>query len=96
MLLHRRYFPKLGIILPAYKGSNASVNPGIDNFFATVAYRYGHAVVTDTLLRLDENWAEHPEVRELDISATVLEFAVRLVYVCAASARAYVSHSATS
>lgn len=49
----------LGIPLPPYSGYNASLNPGVDNFFTTVAYRYGHATVNDVILRFDESWNEH-------------------------------------
>lgn len=53
------YMVELGIPLPPYTGYNASVNPTVDLFFGTVAYRYGHATLTDVILRLDENWGEH-------------------------------------
>lgn len=61
--IYEEYMPVLlGALLPTYTGYNESVDPSVDNFYATVAMRYGHAVVTDTVLRLDENWKEHPEV----------------------------------
>lgn len=44
--------------LPGY---NASLNPAVDAFFSTVAYRYGHATINDVVLRLDESWAMHPK-----------------------------------
>jgi peroxidase len=40
-------------------GYNASLDPSIDTFFTTVAYRYGHSTINDVVLRLDESWAEH-------------------------------------
>ncbi|KAF6254205.1 heme peroxidase [Scenedesmus sp. NREL 46B-D3] len=56
------YIPALlGATLPLYGGYNASTHPGIDNFFTTAAYRYGHATITDVVFRLDEHWQEHPE-----------------------------------
>jgi hypothetical protein len=31
----------------------------IDNFFASVAYRYGHTTITDVNLRLNDDWTQH-------------------------------------
>eukprot|EP00877_Chromochloris_zofingiensis_P003831 jgi/Chrzof1/13449/Cz07g33180.t1 len=59
-LAFNEYILHLGITLAEYTGYNASVNPNIDNFFSTVSYRYGHAVVTATVLKLDENYQQHP------------------------------------
>eukprot|EP00877_Chromochloris_zofingiensis_P003835 jgi/Chrzof1/13452/Cz07g33210.t1 len=59
-LAFNEYILHLGITLADYQGYNASVNPNIDNFFTAVSYRYGHAVVTDTVLKLDENYQQHP------------------------------------
>jgi len=48
------YIPLLGIQLPTYSGYKSTVNPGIDNFFATVSYRYGHSEVNDVIARVDD------------------------------------------
>lgn len=45
-------FEKLG----SYRGYNASMRVGIFNEFATAAFRFGHSQISDTFLRLDENW----------------------------------------
>lgn len=36
----------LGQKLPQYKGYNANINPGINNEFATAAYRFGHSMLS--------------------------------------------------
>jgi dual oxidase len=57
------YIPALlGATLPLYAGYNATTHPGVDNFFASAAHRYGHSTITDVVFRLDEHWQEHPEV----------------------------------
>ncbi|MGB0935416.1 MAG: peroxidase family protein [Alphaproteobacteria bacterium] len=37
-----------------YTGYDANVNPGIDNEFATAAYRLGHTMLSSTIERVDE------------------------------------------
>lgn len=58
-------------------GYNASLDPSIDNFFATVAYRYGHSTINDVVLRLDETWSEHPK-GHLTLPATYYNLNVAL------------------
>lgn len=41
--------------LPDYRGYDASVNPTIYNEFSSAAYRLGHSMVSEQLLRLDED-----------------------------------------
>jgi hypothetical protein len=63
-VVFNEYIPVLlGTPLPQYSGYNTTTHPEIDKFFSTAAYRYGHATVTDVVLRLDEHWQEHPQVR---------------------------------
>ena len=42
-------------------GYNASLDPSIDNFFSTAAYRYGHTTIGDVIMRLGEDWTVHPK-----------------------------------
>ncbi|CAG8768044.1 4046_t:CDS:2, partial [Cetraspora pellucida] len=37
----------LGRPLPAYQNYNPNLKPGIDTFFATVSFRYGHSELSD-------------------------------------------------
>jgi len=41
--------------LRPYRGYDSNTNPGIANVFATAAYRFGHTMLSATLLRLDES-----------------------------------------
>ena len=69
-ICYYEYIPLLGIQLAPYAGYKSTVNPGmrfvlffafyrsdsgIDNFFATVSYRYGHAEVNDVIARVDDD-----------------------------------------
>jgi hypothetical protein len=44
----------------AYTGYDPSVNPGIANEFSTAAYRFGHSMLSPTLLRIDDNGNADP------------------------------------
>lgn len=44
--------------IPKYTGYKSSVNPEIDNAFATAAFRLGHTMLSPQLLRLDESGNE--------------------------------------
>ena len=41
--------------LPPYQGYNPSVDAGIANVFATAAYRFGHSMLNEELLRLERD-----------------------------------------
>lgn len=44
--------------LPAYTGYDASLNPSVYNGFSAAAFRLGHSMLNDQLLRLDANGDE--------------------------------------
>ena len=53
-ITYREFLPLLlgRNALPRYAGYDESINPGIANVFSTAAYRFGHTMVSPTLLRL--------------------------------------------
>ena len=59
--------PHLQKYVPMYRGYNPFVDPSILNSFATAAYRFGHSLVRNQLLRLDENYTA-VDIGHLDLS----------------------------
>jgi peroxidase len=47
--------------VPGYSGYNPSIDPQTTNAFAVAALRIGHTLVSDRILRLDENYQPTPE-----------------------------------
>jgi len=47
-----------GLPLDPYTGYNPNVNPSIENFFATAAFRYGHPEVNSIVPRVDASYQE--------------------------------------
>lgn len=60
MITYQEYLPALigGDAISEYEGYDDSVNPGLFNEFSVAAYRYGHSLVNETLLRLDADGDE--------------------------------------
>ncbi|MEO0576232.1 MAG: peroxidase family protein [Pseudomonadota bacterium] len=58
-ITYDEYLPALigADALATYQGYNADENPGMFNEFSVAAYRYGHSLVNETLLRIDANGA---------------------------------------
>ncbi|GBB83499.1 hypothetical protein RclHR1_10200006 [Rhizophagus clarus] len=52
----------LGTPLPTYNGYNASLNPSIDSFFATVTSRYGHSELSDVYDIVNKDGAKLAEL----------------------------------
>ena len=53
--------------VPLYTKYNPFVDASIPNAFAAAAYRFGHSLIRDQLLRLDENYTK-AEIGHLDLS----------------------------
>ena len=54
-ITYQEFLPALKISLPTYNGYDTNVQPDIASIFSTAAYRFGHTVVTDTFLMVDNN-----------------------------------------
>ena len=44
--------------LEPYRGYRPDIDPGIANVFATASYRFGHSMVSETLMRLNDDGSE--------------------------------------
>ena len=62
-IVYNEYLPALlgKNPLPAYRGYDPSINPGIDRTFSTAAFRLGHTQLNSEIPRLDPNGEEIPE-----------------------------------
>jgi hypothetical protein len=56
------YVPAVtGSPLPTYVEYNSTINPSIDLFFQTVAFRYGHSAVPNFILQVEEDGSASPQ-----------------------------------
>ncbi len=57
-ITYNEWLPQLGVILSDYQGYNGSINAGISNMFSAVAFRFGHSLVNEQILRVDNDGTE--------------------------------------
>ena len=55
-ITYYEYLPSLGVNLPIYLGFDSQVDPRISNSFAVIAFRMGHSQITDSTLRLGDEY----------------------------------------
>ena len=61
-IVSEKYIPTLmGWKLPPYEGYRPTTNPGIDVFFSSVSYRYGHSSLSQLVRILDADWKPMPK-----------------------------------
>ncbi|MEQ8474568.1 MAG: peroxidase family protein [Marinoscillum sp.] len=54
-ITYNEWLPALGVRLTEYTGYDDSIDPSISNEFSAVAFRFGHSLVNETLLRININ-----------------------------------------
>ncbi len=54
VVTYEEWLPTLGVSLPAYQGYDGDANPNILNVFSSVASRFGHSIVNEQFVRLEE------------------------------------------
>ncbi|GCC26268.1 hypothetical protein chiPu_0004683 [Chiloscyllium punctatum] len=53
--------------LPRYEAYNEFIDPGIANVVSTAAFRFGHLIIQPKLFRLNENYQEHPQFKNIEL-----------------------------
>ena len=51
-VVYNEWLPAMGVDLPIYIGYNQNMDPGIRNEFSAAAFRLGHTLINDDLIRL--------------------------------------------
>lgn len=54
------WLPTMGVYLPKYNGYYENVDPSIFNVFSAAAFRMGHTLINNSLIRMDNNGKEMP------------------------------------
>lgn len=54
-IVYNEWLPTLGIEVTPYAGYDSGINPNIMNVFSAAAFRLGHTLLNEDLLRLDNN-----------------------------------------
>ena len=67
-IVYHEWLPAMGVEVSAYSGYDDSINPSIFNLFSAAAYRWGHTMINNEILRLNEDGtpiaAGHLELRD--------------------------------
>lgn len=61
-ITYNEFLPALGVDMGAYTGYDHNVNPGILNSFSTAAFRMGHTMVSEHLMKMDEGSGDTEEI----------------------------------
>ena len=52
-ITYNEWLPSLGVYLPEYQGYTANVEPSIMNVFSAAAFRIGHTMIDDDIIRMN-------------------------------------------
>ena len=54
-ITYEEWLPSIDINLPAYNSYRSDINPGISNVFSAAAFRMGHTLINDEVVRMKNN-----------------------------------------
>lgn len=60
-IVYHEWLPTMGVELPAYQGYDPAVDPRITNIFSAAAFRLGHTLLNENIMRVDEEGEVIPE-----------------------------------
>lgn len=52
-ITYNEWLPAMGVYLPEYPGYSAAIEPSIMNVFSAAAFRIGHTMIDDDIIRMD-------------------------------------------
>ena len=60
-IVYEEWLPEMGLHLPEYAGYDPTVHPQLANSFTAAAYRLGHTLLSEQLMRIGEDGAVVPQ-----------------------------------
>ena len=60
-IVYNEWLPAMGVRLTPYTGYNSNIDPSISTIFSTTAFRFGHTLINEDMIRMDSKGDELPQ-----------------------------------
>jgi len=60
-ITYHEWLPAMGVLMTPYSGYNATIDPSISTIFSTAAFRFGHTLINEDIIRMDNAGNELPQ-----------------------------------